>query len=204
MAVTPRQGRQAGQARVNIQVNIDEAMRGVQLVQYLAGPSHAIEMLQGPILEYLQHEAAQRFSKQGDSSGPWKELTPATQMFRLMQGFNPTWPINVRYGDMRAWLEHDRGALRSMGIDVEMTWPGSSGEENKFQAAQEGGTSDSGNKFPARRVVEFQANDAAQVLVMMEASITVALAAGGVAGFSSFHGSMTGGRETNASYFGGR
>lgn len=171
--------------RVNIRVQKEEALAAIELASYLVSAPGVAMMLKGPVLQYLQEQVALRFDRQGDrSSGPWAELSPATQHYRLMQGFNPTWPINVRFGDFRAWLEHNQGDFDSAGFASTLTFPNASSGpmEDKLRAAQEG-KGKGARTFPARPVVSLDAADAATILSLMEVQIHTVLAQG-AAGFT--------------------
>lgn len=192
---------------VRVRTYTREVESALAAAKYIAGPVGVSAMLKGPIIEYLQGQVRRRFASQSDrSTGPWAELSPATQQYRFMQGFNPTWPINVRFGDFRSFLENDRGSLSTHGFDVELTFPGpaDSSIEAKLIGAQTGQSKEA-RDFPPRPVVSLDVQDAAAILGIMEAQIMIALKtkASGFTAFSVSEGGIPLGSSSPKGFGGG-
>lgn len=111
---------------------------------------------------YLQSRARRRFETEGDDvTGPWAELSLATQGFRRRHGFPPEHPINVRTGGLRQYVTQTYDMTEGWR-EVTFNMPGRADNSvirKKYRAAQRGGVGKSGLPFPARPVIAMNEND---------------------------------------------
>lgn len=131
-------------------------------------------MLATSVAPWLQHRAEQRFNTEGDlASGKWNELRPATNLIRLLLGYSPVHPINLREGDLHRFVTHSGGTVSPVGDGAELTWPGPGGaQEEKLKVAQQGSPSGENPWFKsaktaARPVVAIDQADVAALLVAL-------------------------------------
>lgn len=91
--------------------------------------------------DYLKARLDDRFAAGGDDVvGIWAQLQPSTQAIRAAAGYGASSPINIRTGQMQAYLEGAAGIISGSG-DMDWTFPGtgmSSDIEDKLLTAQGG------------------------------------------------------------------
>lgn len=120
----------------------------------------------GPKL--LQDRASDRFDTEGDTaSGRWADLKPFTESTREALGYGGSHPINVRTGQLRAWLTSNMGELRTAGGQTALLeWPSAPPMANelidKLQVAQQGLQNP---KTVARPVVAVDAFDLEELML---------------------------------------
>lgn len=150
---------------------LDRAVRALDDINLAHG------YLESIVVPYLQSSTDRNFEKQGTSTGgKWAELLPVTQEYRFYQGFNPRWPINVRYGDFRDWLTSDPGSTSYMAGGAELTFPGPMGGEQEAKLE----TSMTGVRASApREVLDLTTTDAAMLLGFFQGYFEAFMTVGG-------------------------
>lgn len=156
------------------------------VVEKVSGPSLYL-FLTKEAQKYFGEQIARRFLTEGDSkSGPWAELSDATQDIRTAMGVPPAHPINIRtalLGNRDSLFdfvtEHyeARAGMEWAEIDI----PGTSDpvQEAKLRTAQQGST---GNPLqygdtPARPVLaDATEEDLQEVLMLLEGFVMVQVA----------------------------
>lgn len=74
---------------------------------------------------FLVGRARARFEGEGDDAvGGWAPLLPSTQAIRESLGYGPAHPINVRKGDLEAYITGGDSRLTTTGSATELTFPG--------------------------------------------------------------------------------
>jgi hypothetical protein len=120
---------------------------------------------QGPMVDFLDAEwsqimqtaARRRFTNEAsESDGAWAQLRPATNKFRVRQGFPPEHPINQRTGEMRRYLDTATIDYRASDGLVTATWPEKASGEllHKLQVAQGASSRRGDQNTPARPVLD--------------------------------------------------
>lgn len=113
----------------------------LERIQVGIGPTSLAAFLGSQGKEILQHRAEVRFADEGDSaSGDWQQLAFPTRRIRAAKGFPPEHPINVRTGELRAFVTGNDGSVSTTGTAARLLWPGEvSGELSlKYATAQRG------------------------------------------------------------------
>jgi hypothetical protein len=107
--------------------------------------------LRGPMLEFIQERAEERFLMEGNDDGPWKELKQATLDIRMSLGFPPG-PINYRTGELERFITGQGSNISPAGDAVVMTYPSftPTGEMGEKVATAQGFEAP---KIPARQVL---------------------------------------------------
>lgn len=144
---------------------------------------------------YLRQQIGSHFDKQGWSGGAWERLALFTQERRRSLGYHPSFPINIRSGEMYNFLVHQAAfGLTVDGVGVTYVYPGTLGDDlmaSKITVAQKGGmaTHDSetlrtGNRktryraAPARPVMELTPGDATAIVEALNRFIIERMAQG--------------------------
>lgn len=144
----------------------------------VSGPSLAV-FLKGPVNQYLHEQIGLRFAYEGDkASGNWDPLSDATNSIRQTLGYPPVSPINVRTGEMEAWLTDPDSMDFTYGAWAAMLHiPGGAPtplHEKKLDTAQKGSTSNPIPEFgptPPRPVLAVDASDMATILEGLQVHI---------------------------------
>jgi hypothetical protein len=132
-----------------------EAIRPSKLALFLSQDAHKV------VMERME----KRFDEQGDdASGKWASLSEATTRFREAAGFGGEGPINVRTGQLRAWLQDVGSETILDGGGAMFTFPGTAPYDTvtaeKFKTAQGG---KSKPKTVARPVLALGAADILEI-----------------------------------------
>lgn len=160
-------------AKINLNVLIysKQAIARLKWTDKRISPASLAAFNAGPVVEYLQERAAERFEQEGDAaSGKWRPLHPATISRRTSEGYTPI-RINARTGAMKAWVLGARGTVVPSEQATTLRWPGKPpGELNtKLRTAQ------FGKKKPstvARPVIALDEVDVFTVRFMLEKWVT--------------------------------
>jgi len=156
-------------ARLNLDVKIFSKQPIVRL-KWMEGrisPESLAAFNAGPVVEYLQERAKERFAQEGDAaSRRWTPLHPATVKIRTREGYVPI-RINDRTGQMKAWVTGARGEVLASEQATTLRWPGRApGNINtKLRTAQYGNPKP---KTPPRPVVALDEVDVFTVRFMLE------------------------------------
>lgn len=131
--------------------------------------------MQAAVVPYIQQRATDRFARQGDDvSGPWLPLAVATQQIRQQAGFQPAHPINVRTGQLRAFVTGSYGRVVSAGGMTDLEYPNPGNMMGilmrKLMVAQAGTPAP---PTPARPVLGFNMNDTVALTAMVAGYLTV-------------------------------
>lgn len=146
--------------------------RGVQALLYRVdtalNPVAMAEFLGTSVDPYIRHRAEQRFQSEGDDvSGRWLPLADATQAIRAASGYGASGPINVRTGELEAYVVGTPGISTPEAYGASLTSPGipPTGElEAKVRTAQSGKDNP---RTPPRPVIGMNEGDLAAVLTML-------------------------------------
>lgn len=128
-------------ADLNVTVDTSAVDATVQQLQERLMPMSLAGFMTGVAHPILRKRAEERFAAGGDeASGAWAQLTFATGKIRMYQGYSPFWPINVRTGELKNFVETSFTVDEKAG-GVVMTLPGegSATQMSKFLVAQQGG-----------------------------------------------------------------
>lgn len=130
---------------IEIEIDAHEALRAMERVIAAISVSSLGAFMENEADLVIKERIKSRFSDQGDdASGKWAELREATHTFRRDQGFPAERPINIRTGQLRAWLlENMQPSVTVMSYGGVMgIWPGSEASNpwtaRKFETAQKG------------------------------------------------------------------
>jgi len=131
--------------------------------------------MQSAVVPYVQQRVSNRFAGQGDDVvGAWQPLAAATHQIRQSQGYPGSGPINVRTGQMRAYLTGSYGKTTSAGGMTDLEYPNPGGAVGvlmrKLMVAQVGTPSP---PTPARPVLGFNMNDTVALTAMVAGYLTV-------------------------------
>lgn len=163
---------------VIITIDEKEAHQALDHLAKLLSSAELASVLRTEVSPFLRHRTDMNFANQGTrSGGGWKELRPATEAIRYLEGFNPVWPINVRTGEMKNFLSEDPGSVRLATTSATLDWPGpASGDiEDKLQTAQHGRADP--HTVP-RPVIDFNNADVESVLAIFGSWLELGMAAG--------------------------
>lgn len=163
--------------RVSVAFYTDARMAQAMLasIALRLSPGPMQGMMQTFVTPYIQNRATERFAKQGDDvTGRWHPLSVATQQIRQAAGYQPAHPINVRTGEMRAYITGSHGRVVSAGglTELEYPSPGTAATAlmRKVMVAQAGSASPS---TPARPVLGFNMNDTVALTAIVAGYLTV-------------------------------
>jgi hypothetical protein len=124
--------------------------------------------LGGPVEEYIQGRAENRFRQEGDDvSGKWAPLKDATQAIRAQEGYGADGPIDRRTDRLMHYIVGSPGRSQATGLGATLTYPGTppTGELlTKVQTAQRGKPYPN---TPPRPVLGLGEEDLAQVLILL-------------------------------------
>lgn len=99
--------------------------------------------MQDKVRPFINQRTIERFESEGDdASGKWEQLQLTTGRIRMFQGFPPLHPINVRTGQLRAFVTTSSRVSNVGRYGASATFPGKlpSGElRHKLEIAQMGG-----------------------------------------------------------------
>lgn len=127
---------------LNIHVNADEVMQVIDRINQKLSGAGLSEYMVSVVAPFFKQRAANRFAAEGDSaSGQWAALKWPTQVTRVLMGYFPDHPINVRSGNLRDWMVANDGEITKISAaSAQLTWPGDVGGEleAKFTTAQAG------------------------------------------------------------------
>lgn len=117
----------------------------------------------------LKSRAKSRFRGEGDDvTGAWAPLASATQSIRASQGYGPSHPINVRTGEMEAYITGFRPDITiEPGVGARLDFPGGSPNQSitdKIRVAQQGA---SHPPTPRRPVLGVNERDLELVMVAL-------------------------------------
>lgn len=115
----------------------------------------------------LKKRAKDRFRSEGDDvSGKWEPLASSTQSIRASQGYGPAHPINIRTGQMEAYITGFRPDITiEPGLGARLDFPGGSPSESvtdKIRVAQQGDA-----RTPRRPVLGVNERDLELVMVAL-------------------------------------
>jgi phage gpG-like protein len=139
-------------------------------------PLSVAAMMTGQVGPFLQERARRRFEGEGDDAvGRWSPLAPATQEIRANNaqwGVGPASPINVRTGQMRAYVTQssfEDVAVHSLGATLYYPSRKSEGRggkalQEKMRTAQQGRANP---RTPARPVLGMNEQDMQDILVII-------------------------------------
>lgn len=127
---------------VTYSVDASQAQKALTRLEYNLSNQSLERLLHDDFAVWLQHRAEGRFGTEGDEVvGKWQPLQLATLLIRARQGF-PTAPINVRTGQMKAFLTGSFGDVNPRAGGILLEWPSSrnygTGLLEKLQTAQFG------------------------------------------------------------------
>lgn len=129
--------------RVNVgySVDVSDAQRALTQLEHNLSFGSMSGFLYRTAAPWLQARAQARFAAEGDElTGRWSPLRKATLIIRAKHGF-PTSPINVRTGQMKAFVTGSFGDVSMRGDETMLTWPRESFGgvlERKLMTAQRG------------------------------------------------------------------
>lgn len=136
----------------------------------LLEPTSLGAWLENVVNRQLQDRAKNRFTKEGDDvTGKWAPLTDATQDIRASLNYGPAHPINVRTGELKAFIEGNPGRITYDELGTTLTIPGdqpTGALNDKFMGAQQGE-----GRAPARPVLSLNSKDMAAAVTALEAYI---------------------------------
>lgn len=148
-------------------VSVEEVLRNLESTFESASLA---DFLRNEATSHLRARARSRFSSEGDdATGKWLPLKESTNAIRRKLGFPPAHPINVRTGELKAYVLVAPPAIIQTAGAATLTWPGNVGGgriEEKFLTAQIG--SDVNHQYPGsytppRPVVGVSVNDMIQL-----------------------------------------
>lgn len=162
---------------LGIEVQEKDALYLLARVRESVNAAHLTEFMRGPVEKWFHDRIDKRFESEGDDvSGKWAPLKERTQQVRFAAGFNPTWPINVRFGDLRDWLLSG-GTTIAISGGAQYKLPSDVGTGS--EVAQELYTAQFGRAFPAtvpRPVLGMDAKDLEAVLTALNEFIVFQIA----------------------------
>ncbi len=158
---------------VGIQIVVDDRSVEATLnrLDTVLSPVGIAGMLSGPVDEYLQHRAKERFRTEGDDVvGKWAPLSPATEAIRAQQGFGAAHPINRRRGELERYITETPGQVTPIpGVGAILDAPGAAATgtlKKKLRGAQKGeGTA------PPRPVLGLNATDTVAITALMSQTV---------------------------------
>lgn len=163
--------------RVSVQFFVDTSTAQLLMasIALRMQPAAMAGFMQASVVPYIQQRTANRFASQGDDvSGRWHPLAVATQQIRQQAGYQPSHPINVRTGQMRAFLTGSHGQVVSAGGMTQLEYPNPGGAVGllmrKVMVAQAGSAAPA---TPPRPVLGFSMNDTVAITAMVAGYLTI-------------------------------
>lgn len=158
---------------VRLDIDVDDSrveLMFARLDTVLSAPGIAA-MLAGPVDEYIQLKAKQRFANEGDDAvGKWAPLSPATQAIRSQQGYGASHPINRRTGELERYITETPGQatpIPGVGAILDAPGHGATGAlKKKVTGAQKGEKT-----APPRPVMGLSAADGLAVTLILAETI---------------------------------
>jgi hypothetical protein len=156
---------------VNIGFFVDSAAaRAMMTALELRMQSPAMAaFMQTAAVPYIQQRIAARFAGEGDDVvGKWHPLALETEVIRIRHGYPGPHPINVRTGQMRAFLTGSVGDVMSSSGVTQLAYPSQAGMGGNL--ARKIMTAQLGSQFPTtppRPVLGFNMNDNIALTAML-------------------------------------
>ena len=133
-------------------------------VDHAVSKERLTEFLVTQVNPVMRNRAFNRFANEGDDAvGKWEPLKKRTEWYRSQQGYPPKHPINVRTGQLRAWM-YQTGMLNHLGTDtVELAFPNHPHYGVDLDAKFEGAQLGKPGKQVPRPVLGFNETDFEQI-----------------------------------------
>lgn len=171
----------------------NEVERNMAALEVALSPTSLMKFHELFTSQIIRERMQTRFDTHGDEmSGPWAMLTESRQDIRSHAGHYPDRPINVATGELRSWLEGNRGSNRPSAFGAMYSFPGALPRRQsvraKLEAAQKGkpagfpmpngmgGTKPSPSPTPARPIVGLDALDLIHVLGALQLFVVAEVA----------------------------
>lgn len=143
-------------------------------IELTTSPIGLANFLHNRVDPYMRERLEARFRLEGDDvTGPWEPLKQATQDIRSSLGYGAAHPINVRTGELEAYITGSPSGVVYDGIGAVMTMPGSVPQDpelrTKVRTAQRGKVDP---RTPARPVMGMNEQDLAVVMTDLALYIT--------------------------------
>jgi hypothetical protein len=123
-------------------------------------PQGLQDFLDDKVDDFIRNRISDRFTKEGDDvSGAWHPLEQATQQIRASYGYPADHPINVRTGQLKAFLVNSHSDIKTDATGATLQHPPVTGDaamNKKIATAQSGSSYPS---TPARPVIGVNQND---------------------------------------------
>lgn len=172
----------------------NEVQRNLMALEHALSPQSLMVFHQTFTSQIIRERMQHRFDTEGDAAvgGKWAMLSEARQDIRSHAGHFPSHPINVATGELRDWMEGNRGSSRPSALGALYSYPSTlprrASVRAKYEAAQKGkpagfpmpngigGTKPSPSPTPARPVVGLDALDLVHVLGALQLFVVAEVA----------------------------
>ena len=178
---------------LHVDILSNEVDRNLRALEVALAPQSLMVFHEMFTRNIIRERMQDRFDRNGDEmSGPWAQLSDARQDIRSHAGLFPTRPINVGTGELRDWLEGNRGSNRPSALGAMYSFPGAiprrQSVRSKYETAQKGkaagfpmpdghgGTKPSPSPTPPRPIVGLDALDLIHVLGALQLYIVAEVA----------------------------
>lgn len=109
---------------LEVEVVNQQLIQELEVLERRLSPIGMSGFLQGQVGPYLQMRAKARFGNEGDSaSGAWAPLKLATTLIRESEGFPGSHPINIRTGELEAYITAGPGVAWPTGLGATLQYP---------------------------------------------------------------------------------